>query len=158
MRKIDKKIIHASSVAWRMPDDSILSILLRAKAGGGKSDLSFRLIEDLGALLIADDQVVLENRNGNIITSCEESIKGLLELRGVGLLKYSAVNYAKLALVVDLVNIDKMPRMPEWKKEKILDVSIARLELNAFEASSAHKIYKAIQVIYNPDILVEGNY
>jgi HPr kinase/phosphorylase len=150
-----KIIVHGSAVAIQGTDFKATAVLLRGFSGRGKSDLAFRLIS-LGATLICDDQVTLEHRQDKIMASPVEAIRGLLEVRGVGLVKYPVTALATpLRLVVDLVPREDAPRLPPKDETvDILGVKIAFLKLHAFDASTPHKIIKAIELVHKPGLLV----
>jgi HPr kinase/phosphorylase len=150
----NKKIIHGSSVALQGPDFKPSAVLLRGFSGRGKSDLAFRLIS-LGGTLICDDQVALEHRLNKIMVESVPAIHGLLEIRGVGLIKCPVAPPTPLCLVVDLVPREEVPRLPEkGETVDILGVDITFLKLHAFDASTPHKIIKAIELVHKPDLLV----
>ena len=88
--------IHASCVAIGRQ-----GILLVGQSGTGKSDLALRLIDD-GAHLVADDRTILFAVRGALHARAPESIKGLLEIRGVGIVAFPALAAVKIALVVRL--------------------------------------------------------
>jgi HPr kinase/phosphorylase len=144
-----KVIVHGSAVAI---DGA--AVLLRGTSGAGKSDLAFRLL-GAGGGLISDDQVELERRQDKVFAGCIESIKGLLEVRGVGLLRYPVVLSAQLRLIVDLVAREDVPRLPDWEEEDILGVALPRIRLYAFEPSAPLKVVKAMEAAARPDILVK---
>jgi serine kinase of HPr protein (carbohydrate metabolism regulator) len=83
-----------------------------------------------------------------------EAIRGLIEVRGVGLLKYPTAAPARLRLVVDLVPRGDVPRLPDWENVDILGIAIPCLQLHAFDASTPLKIIKAIELVHKPDLLV----
>ena len=154
MKSPQKIIVHGSAVAMQCEDFAPAAVLLRGVSGSGKSDLSFRLIE-AGGRLICDDQVKLEIRHEKIITADSvESIRGLMEVRGIGLLKFPVSKPTQLRLVVDLVSREEVPRMPEWETEDILGIPVVRLKLYAFDISASLKIAKAIELVHKPDILI----
>ena len=62
------------------------AILLRGEPGCGKSDLALRLIHE-GAKLISDDRVELTYRKSQLYAGSPETINGIIEVRGVGLLE-----------------------------------------------------------------------
>ncbi len=154
MKSPQKIIVYGSAVAMQCEDFAPAAVLLRGVSGRGKSDLSFRLIE-AGGMLICDDQVVLEIRHEKIITADSvEPIRGLMEVRGVGLLKFPVASPTQLRLVVDLVLREEVPRLPEWETEDILGIPIVRLKLCAFEESAPLKIAKAIELVHKPSLLI----
>ena len=77
------------------------AVLLRGASGAGKSDLGLRLI-DAGGRLIADDQSELCRSGDTIVVRAPAAIVGLIEVRGVGILRLDAIVDAPLALLVDL--------------------------------------------------------
>jgi HPr kinase/phosphorylase len=88
--------IHASCVA--LGDKGVL---LLGPSGVGKSDLTLRLI-DQGAKLVSDDRTILFIANGTLQAKAPASIKGLLEIRGLGIVKLPVRAKVKIALVVKL--------------------------------------------------------
>ena len=74
--------IHASCV-----DYDGKGILLLGASGSGKSGLCLELILNYNAVLVADDRVELTAKAGGIYASAPENIKGLLEVRNVGILR-----------------------------------------------------------------------
>jgi HPr kinase/phosphorylase len=148
-----KTLVHGSAVAVQGKDFPATAVLLRGFSGRGKSDLAFRLIA-AGATLIGDDQVALEARQGKVMAEPAEAIRGLLEIRGVGLVKCPVAPPAPLGLVVDLVAREDVPRLPEKETADILGVAVPRLQLHAFDASTPFKIMKAIELAHKPDLLV----
>lgn len=116
-------------------------VLLCGKSGVGKSDLAFRLIENHKAVLVADDMVLVTPQNNELYGEAPENLKGLLEVRGVGIAKYPYFEKCKIDLVVDLLeNDDKTERLPELLKVRFFDFELLYLRLCAFEASAPQKI------------------
>ena len=100
-------------------------------------------------------EVVLERRHDNkIMAGAADAIRGLLEVRGIGLLKYPWSDLSQLQLIVDLVPRAEVVRLPERETEDILGVAVPRLRLHAFDASTSFKIMKAIELVHQPDLLV----
>ncbi len=116
-----------------------IGVLLRGESGRGKSDLALRLI-DGGALLVADDRVVLQSEPGRLTASSPPALAGLLEVRGVGILPVPSTPSAPVGLVVDLVSRPEVERLPEAETETLLGVALPRLGLCAFDASTPAKI------------------
>jgi len=149
-----KTLVHGSAVAIQGHDFSATAVLLRGFSGRGKSDLAFRLISSRGGTLIGDDQISLERRQDTVWAEAPETIRGLLEVRGVGLLKYPVASATPLKLIVDLVPREEVPRLPEKETADILGVAIPCLKLHAFDNSTPLKIIKAIELVYKPGLLV----
>ena len=127
--------------------------MIRGAPGAGKSDLALRCLaqppSDLiacQALLIADDQVLAEPRDGKLRLSCPSPIKGLLEVRGLGIVAVPTQEIADLELLVDLVARDEVERLPDPEAAvELLGVRVRRLALFPFEASAALKLLLALQ-------------
>jgi HPr kinase/phosphorylase len=117
--------------------------LLRGRSGAGKSDLALRLIEG-GADLVADDRVVLMQDGGRLLASPPPNLAGLIEARGLGILRLAHLDAVPLYLVVDLVAPDQVERLPE-PQTVTLDGHVLRLlALAPFEASAPAKIRLAL--------------
>ncbi len=137
--------VHATSVAlktgtrWR-------AVLLRGPSGSGKSDLALRLIDD-GARLIADDQTHLAKKGHALIASPPRVLAGMIEVRGLGIVKLPRgrlMAAAPLALLVDLVRAGEVERMPEPAREVVQDIELPRLALAPFEVSTVAKLRLAL--------------
>jgi HPr kinase/phosphorylase len=131
-------LVHATAIAI-----AGRAILLRGPSGAGKSDLALRLI-DGGARLVADDQAELRRAEKNILVSAPAAIAGLIEVRGIGILRVDEVAAVPLALLVDLVPPEAVERLPERRFEEVLGLSIPLIALTAFEASTAAKLRLAL--------------
>ncbi|MFK7836085.1 MAG: HPr kinase/phosphorylase [Sulfitobacter sp.] len=70
-------------------------------SGAGKSSLALQLIS-LGATLISDDRTVLSRSGTALRASAPSAIAGMIEARGVGLLRVRHVDDIPIALIVDL--------------------------------------------------------
>ncbi len=91
--------IHASCAAREGH-----GVLLLGPSGAGKSDLLLRLL-DHGFALVADDRVCIENG----IARVPEALAGLLEIRGLGIVRLPFVQRARLALAVQLAVASRLP-------------------------------------------------
>ena len=136
----DVLLLHATAVAIEGS-----AVLLRGSPGAGKSDLALRLI-DGGARLIADDQAELRRAGERILVRAPAAIAGLIEVRGLGILRVGVADEAPLALLVDLVPSSEIERIPESRAEQILGLPIPLISLAAFEASTAAKLRLALRV------------
>ncbi len=119
-------------------------ILLRGPAGGGKSDLALRLI-DQGGRLVADDQTELQLEGGEIWMTAPASIEGRIEVRGLGILPVPSVPTALLRLVADLVPPAEIERMPEPRVCELLGRRVPLIALAPFEASAPAKLRLALR-------------
>ena len=133
-------IIHASCVEYMNA-----GVLICGDPGSGKSDLCLRLT-DIGAQLVADDQTQIENRNDKLVASCPEKLRGLLEVRGIGIVETPFLPETEIRLKLILQPNEKIDRMPETCTEVIENVQIPVFSLNAFEASAITKIKLFLQI------------
>lgn len=127
-------LVHATAVAIEGE-----ALLLRGPSGAGKSDLALRLLEG-GARLVADDQSEVSRRGDRLWVRPPAALAGLIEVRGLGILRLEALAEAPLALVVDLVPPEAVERLPQAAVENLLGVAVRRLALAPFEASAAAKL------------------
>jgi HPr kinase/phosphorylase len=142
-------ILHGSAVAF--PHGGVF---LRGPSGSGKSDLCLRLMAH-GGMLVSDDQVELLARQGKLYASTVETIKGLLEVRGIGLVRVDAAHSTHVKLIVDLVPRAEVPRMPDWAAVELQGIEIPRLHLHAFDSGTPAKILKALEIADRPDLLIQ---
>ena len=127
------KRVHGTAIA--LEDKGVLLI---GPSGSGKSDLALRLI-DSGATLISDDQTICQRRNDEIFLFPHKKINGLIEVRGVGIIKVPFIEDVKLKMIVQL--IDKQPeRIPVREEKKFLDLNIKFIKIIGKEASSTVKV------------------
>jgi HPr kinase/phosphorylase len=134
-------LVHATAVAIAGS-----AVLLRGPSGSGKSDLALRLI-DAGARLIADDQIEIWRDGEALLVRARASIAGLIEARGVGILKVDALPMARLALIADLVAPQHVERLPEPCSETIFSLAIPLVAIAPFEASAPVKLRLALAAI-----------
>jgi hypothetical protein len=99
----DTELLHATAVAI-----DGLGVLIEGPSGSGKSDLALRLI-DRGAQLVADDQVHAARDGDAVRLRCPEPIRGMIEVRGLGLLSLPARGDVPLALCVALGAEERLP-------------------------------------------------
>ncbi len=139
-------LVHATCVALKTSGRTWKAVLLRGPSGAGKSDLAARLIET-GARLVADDQTRLTRQGRRLIAACPRTLAGLLEVRGVGIVKLGRTQLlprATVALLVDLVPPQRIERLPEPAYEATLGIDLPVLALTPFEASASAKLRLAV--------------
>jgi HPr kinase/phosphorylase len=137
--------VHATCVALKQ-GRSWRALLLRGPSGAGKSDVALRLIE-AGGRLVADDQTHLAKVGRTLIATPPKALAGLIEVRGVGIVKLARAQLlarAPLGLLVDLVPADRVERLPEPAREKVLGVDLSVVALAPFEASIVTKLRLAL--------------
>jgi len=139
--------LHATCVAVEG-----YGVLLRGPSGSGKSDLALRLIDQYAdAILVADDRVDVVARDGAVYASAPSAIAGMLEVRGVGIVRVTYKDTAKVHLLVDLMDAEQIARLPEPAFEEILGAALPRLALAPFEASAPAKLRQALRRIVAPE-------
>jgi HPr kinase/phosphorylase len=123
-----------------------LGVLFRGPTGSGKSDLALRLI-DGGARLIADDYTELSSESAILMARAPETIRDLLEVRGIGILKIGGALQAELGVVIDLVTADQVERRPEDESIELLGIRVPLFRLTPLEASCPAKVRLVVRQI-----------
>jgi HPr kinase/phosphorylase len=118
-------------------------VLLLGPSGSGKSDLALRLI-DAGALLVADDQVQVERRAERLLGCAADALAGLIEVRGVGILKMPYCAQSPIDLAVELAPVARLARLPETLGYSLLGIELPRLRLDPRTPSAAAKVRLAL--------------
>ncbi len=89
-------IVHATTVAI-----DGRGVMLTGQAGSGKSSLALQLMA-YGAVLVADDRTQLQIDGTALVASCPSNLQGLIEARGLGILRAPVPMPAPVVLVVDM--------------------------------------------------------
>ncbi len=150
-----RELVHASCVAFppgsgvRSPPAAggdlpgPIAILLRGPSGAGKSDLALRLI-DQGARLVADDQTELRLGDGVLLARAPPTIRGKMEVRGLGIAELMPLCDVPVGLVVELVAGQSVERLPDSDRCTILGVDVPLVRFDPFEASTPAKLRLAV--------------
>ncbi len=117
-------------------------ILLFGESKSGKSDITVRLLHD-GADLIADDRTVLKKRGESVYAFPNPNIKGLIEVRGIGLVSLPFTENIPVAAIFTLIDKDE-ERTPLPGYREIMGIKIPTWKINPFYASSAIKVKLAL--------------
>ena len=109
-------------------------VLVRGASGSGKSSLALSLLRRGEASnreirLVADDQVLVEKRGEGVFGRAPEAIRGLLEVRGIGIVPQPFLKEAAITLVVDLCERATIERLPEPENTEIAGVMLRRIRL-----------------------------
>ncbi|HEY0123113.1 MAG TPA: HPr kinase/phosphorylase [Rhizobium sp.] len=114
-------------------------LLFLGPSGIGKSSLAFSCLaaaKPLGlfAALVADDRVLVSERNGHVIAECPPTIAGLMEVRGTGILRIPYISPVLIHFAVLPVDPATAERLPD-ENERI-DVTEA-ISLPVIRVSAA---------------------
>lgn len=150
-----EKIIHATCVAV-----GGTGVLLLGSPGSGKSDLALRLIDTPGlsigatllqAQLVADDQVKLTRVEDHLEAQAPEALAGLLEIRGLGLVRVAHRASNRIDLAVRLRPHGKIERMPELAEARhtLLGVSIHLVEIDPAATSAPARVRAAVHHLFS---------
>jgi serine kinase of HPr protein (carbohydrate metabolism regulator) len=136
---LSSETVHCSAVAI-----GGRAVLIGGRSGTGKSDLALRLI-DRGAALISDDYTQVRRVKGEALASAPETIKGMIEMRGIGIIEMCAEQDVPVALLVDL---DHPPgRLPDPEERRVLvGVPIPTIRLQGHEDSAPLKVEAALRL------------
>lgn len=120
-------------------------VLLIGPPGSGKSDMCLRLI-DTGAVLVADDRVLLERSGaGTLLARPPKRLQGLLEVRGLGVTTLPYAANVPLALTVEAC--EESERLPEEETREYLGVALPCLRLNLLQASAPARLRLALAAL-----------
>lgn len=109
--------LHASCVAW-----GARGLLILGASGAGKSALALDLIA-LGADLVADDRVALRREGAAVVASAPPPLRGLIEARGLGLLRMPFAAEVAVTLALDLDGAETA-RLPPRRTTLLLGAAV----------------------------------
>jgi HPr kinase/phosphorylase len=136
--------IHASAVLV-----GSAGILIRGEPASGKSALALALIEDPrgDAVLIADDRVAISARADAVIAAPPASLAGLIEVRGIGIVRRPFRTDVPIRLVVDLLPPGACPRIPDERDRvaKLCGRLLPRLTVPIGAADAALRVRVALR-------------
>lgn len=134
--RLSSENLHASCVAI-----DGRAVLIGGPSGSGKSDLALRLL-DRGFTLVSDDRTIVHRDGPRLVASAPETIKGKLEIRGIGIVEMATVQNVQLALVVELTS--DIERLPDDSERLILGIGVPLIGVDAMTASAASKVSVAL--------------
>lgn len=122
------------------------ALLIEGPPGSGKSSLALALI-DRGAGLIGDDAVTLARAGGQLIASAPPNIAGMLEVRGIGLMRLPLAAPAPVGLILVLGG-PQPERLPETPLacRTIAGVAVPELRFDPGPIAPARRAELALQL------------
>lgn len=138
MTALSSETVHASAVSIGGH-----AVLISGRPGSGKSDLALRLI-DRGAVLVSDDYTIVTRSGKKLLASPPETIRGRIEVRGIGLVELPHETAVPVALVIDID--EPVPRMPEPDRTRLIaNIEVPLFALAAYDASAPIKVEQIIK-------------
>lgn len=137
MTALSSETLHASCVAI-----GGRAVLIEGRSGAGKSDLALRLI-DRGATLVSDDYTLVRRVDGRLVAAPPATIRGRIEVRGLGIVEMAHLEEAPVALVVTIeASPERLPLVPQARS--IAGVAVASAAVAALEPSAPIKVELAL--------------
>ncbi|MDF1610468.1 HPr kinase/phosphatase C-terminal domain-containing protein [Hoeflea sp. YIM 152468] len=107
-----RETIHATAIVVGQT-----GLLFLGPSGSGKSSAAFACLAEAAAwgwnaALIADDRTMLMVQAGRIVASCPKPIRGLIEVRGSGIITTRHVDRAVMHCAVALTEPSPLSRLP----------------------------------------------
>jgi serine kinase of HPr protein (carbohydrate metabolism regulator) len=137
-------IVHAGLIALRRPE-GWAGILVEGPSGAGKSDLALRAL-DAGFRLVADDRTCLFVSSGRLFGRAPPALFGLIEARGLGVVRQSALDFVEVRLLIRCARDPKeIDRMPEMGLQTRAGVAVPVMDLWPYEYSAPAKLRRAIE-------------
>jgi HPr kinase/phosphorylase len=139
--------VHATAIAL-----GTHAALIRGAPGSGKSDLALRCLALAPTALIAgpvtlvaDDRVDLVTDAGRLYAQAPATIRGKLEVRGLGIVTVPHVPRAEVKIVADLSDPQDIERLPDSSASaELAGVRVPLIRLAPFEAAAPVKLLLAI--------------
>lgn len=125
-------------------------VFIHGPSGSGKSDLALRLIDQPGlgtgaaaltAWLVADDQVAITRCGDRLFAAAPPRLAGLLEVRGLGIVKVDHAPETEVRLAVRLADAESIERLPEKDAQLVLlDIAVPEIAVDAAAASAPARV------------------
>ncbi len=127
--------IQATAVSYKNQ-----AILIQGPAGIGKTTLALSLIEK-GAILIGDDVVEIFIKNNKIYCKAKERLKGVVEVKGLGLIEGFKVSKSVPVLCVIRLQKKRSERLPKPKTIFFLNKKIPVFDFCACNLGEISVLY-----------------
>ena len=135
-------------------------VLLLGEPGTGKSDLALRLIDEPGygmsenlmrSELVSDDQVIVTRDQDRLMASAPATIRGKLEIRGLGIVTLDTQPSVTLSLVVKLQIQSRIERLPDPATFDILGLALPLVEIDGNSPSAPARLRAALHWLKQPN-------
>ena len=137
-------IRHAGLAALRWRGDW-RGVLIEGPAGSGKSDLALRALGE-GFRLVADDRVLIWLSGGRVWGRAPDSLAGLMESRGLGVLPLTPIPCAPIVLVIRCeTSPEAVARFPDGETQALAGLAIPVRPLWPFDPAAPAKLRRAIE-------------
>ncbi|MCJ8056538.1 HPr kinase/phosphorylase [Shinella curvata] len=143
--------VHATAIVI-----GTTGLLFIGPSGSGKSAVALHSIEEargrgLFAAMVSDDQVLVSEANGRLISRAPKSIAGLVEVRGAGIVTVETIEAAVLHRAIRLMEAPFAERLPpgEERFEVLPDRFLPLTRLPLFTGATAFSTLIAI----HPELL-----
>ena len=143
-------IRHAGLIARRQ-DGVWRGALIEGPSGAGKSDLALRALAH-GFRLVADDRVLAFAAGGRLYGKAPETLAGLIEVRGLGVVaSEAALPFCEVAVIIRcVVAPEAVERLPEPRTETIAGMTVPVFDLWPREPAAPLKIVRIMQSLGVP--------
>ena len=130
-----EKDIQATAVSYKKR-----AILIQGPPGVGKTSLALQLIEK-GAFLIGDDVVNIFIKNNKLYCKFKEKLKGIVEVRELGLV--AGLKVSKAAPLLCVIRLHEKPseRLPKRKTISLLNKKIPVFDFYACNRTEISVLY-----------------
>ncbi len=162
---LSDKLAKTTKIHACLLDIFNVGVLLIGPSGIGKSEISMDLVKK-GHLLVADDMVKISLIRNHLIGRAPESISGMMEVRGIGIVDVShifGINSFKSADRINLA-IELKPFTKNLKVDRIgmmtdyIDILGVRIPKIILPVSAARNIPEIIEVAVTNYKLKESGY
>jgi serine kinase of HPr protein (carbohydrate metabolism regulator) len=146
---IRPEILHAGLIALRQ-DGLWRGALIEGPSGVGKSDLALRAL-DAGFRLVADDRVMVFASGDRPYGKPPETLAGLLEVRGLGVIDAATLPFCEIVLRIRCVDDPAaVARMPDPHFAAVMGVSVPVFDLWPREPAAPAKLRRMMQSLGVP--------
>ena len=118
-------------------------VLIGGGSGAGKSRLALALVQR-GWQLVSDDYSLIDATTLGLTVRAPEALRGLIEVRGVGILRLPCLIESRACLLVMLASA--APRLPEAEETILEGHALRRVTLAQGDSDLAGKVAQALRL------------